>query len=97
MVILSDSTNIIRIIQEVKPDEIYNLGAMSHVQVSFLEPEYSANIDGIGTLRVLEAVRILKMEDKIRIYQASTSELFGKVQEIPQTEKTPSIRVHLMV
>jgi len=85
---LSDSTNIIRIIQEVKPDEIYNLGAMSHVQVSFLEPEYSANIDGIGTLRVLEAVRILKMEDKIRIYQASTSELFGKVQEIPQTEKT---------
>lgn len=86
---LSDSTNIIRIIQEVKPDEIYNLGAMSHVHVSFLEPEYSANIDGIGTLRVLEAVRMLKMEDKVRIYQASTSELFGKVQEIPQTEKTP--------
>lgn len=86
---LSDSTNIIRIIQEVRPDEIYNLGAMSHVQVSFLEPEYSANIDGIGTLRVLEAVRMLKMEDKVRIYQASTSELFGKVQETPQTEKTP--------
>ena len=86
---LADSTNIIRIIQEVKPDEIYNLGAMSHVGVSFLEPEYSANIDGLGTLRVLEAVRMLKMEDKIRIYQASTSELFGKVQEIPQTEKTP--------
>ncbi len=86
---LADSTNIIRIIQEVKPDEIYNLGAMSHVGVSFLEPEYSANIDGLGTLRVLEAVRMLKMEDKIRIYQASTSELFGKVQEIPQTETTP--------
>ncbi len=86
---LSDSTNIIRIIQEVRPDEIYNLGAMSHVQVSFLEPEYSANIDGIGTLRVLEAVRILKMENKVRIYQASTSELFGKAQETPQTERTP--------
>lgn len=86
---LSDSTNIIRIIQEVRPDEIYNLGAMSHVQVSFVEPEYSANIDGIGTLRVLEAVRMLKMEDRVRVYQASTSELFGKVQEIPQTEKTP--------
>ncbi|MDQ3018109.1 MAG: GDP-mannose 4,6-dehydratase, partial [Bacteroidota bacterium] len=86
---LADSTNIIRIVQEVKPDEIYNLGAMSHVGVSFLEPEYSANIDGLGTLRVLEAVRMLKMEDKTRIYQASTSELFGKVQETPQTEKTP--------
>jgi GDPmannose 4,6-dehydratase len=86
---LSDSTNIIRIIQEVRPDEIYNLGAMSHVHVSFLEPEYSANIDGLGTLRVLEAVRMLKMEDKVRIYQASTSELFGKVQEIPQNENTP--------
>lgn len=85
---LSDSTNIIRIIQEVRPDEIYNLGAMSHVQVSFLEPEYSANIDGLGTLRVLEAVRMLKLEEKVRIYQASTSELFGKAQEIPQTEKT---------
>src|SRR5688572_14423505 len=86
---LSDSTNIIRIIQEVKPDEIYNLGAMSHVQVSFLEPEYSANIDGLGTLRVLEAVRMLKMENKVKIYQASTSELFGKVQETPQSETTP--------
>src|SRR5688572_13361192 len=86
---LSDSTNIIRIIQEVRPQEIYNLGAMSHVQVSFLEPEYSANIDGLGTLRVLEAVRMLKMEDQVRIYQASTSELFGKVQETPQSESTP--------
>lgn len=86
---LSDSTNIIRIIQEVRPDEIYNLGAMSHVQVSFLEPEYAANIDGVGTLRVLEAVRMLKMEERVKIYQASTSELFGKVQETPQTESTP--------
>jgi len=86
---LSDSTNIIRIIQEVRPDEIYNLGAMSQVAVSFLEPEYTANIDGLGTLRVLEAVRMLRMEDKIRIYQASTSELFGKAQETPQNEKTP--------
>lgn len=86
---LSDSTNIIRIIQEVKPDEIYNLGAMSHVHVSFEEPEYSADIDGIGTLRILEAVRILGIEKDVRIYQASTSELYGKVQEIPQSETTP--------
>lgn len=86
---LSDSTNIIRIIQQVKPDEIYNLGAMSHVHVSFEEPEYSADIDGIGTLRILEAVRILGLNNKVRIYQASTSELYGKVQEIPQTENTP--------
>ena len=86
---LSDATNIIRIIQEVQPDEIYNLGAMSHVKVSFEEPEYSADVDGIGTLRILEAVRLLGLIEKTRIYQASTSELYGKVQEIPQTEKTP--------
>jgi len=86
---LSDSTNIIRIIQEVQPDEIYNLGAMSHVQVSFEEPEYTANVDGLGTLRILEAVRLLGMTEKTRIYQASTSELYGLVQEIPQTEETP--------
>ncbi|MEP6674213.1 MAG: GDP-mannose 4,6-dehydratase [Ferruginibacter sp.] len=86
---LSDSANIIRIIQEVKPDEIYNLGAMSHVHVSFDTPEYVANTDGIGTLRILEAIRILHLENKTRIYQASTSELYGLVQEVPQTEKTP--------
>jgi len=86
---LSDSTNIIRIIQEVQPDEIYNLGAMSHVRVSFEEPEYSADVDGIGTLRILEAVRILGLTQKTKIYQASTSELYGLVQEVPQTEKTP--------
>ncbi len=86
---LSDSTNIIRIVQEVQPDEIYNLGAMSHVQVSFEEPEYSADVDGIGTLRLLEAIRILGLEKKTRIYQASTSELYGMVQEVPQSEKTP--------
>lgn len=86
---LSDSTNIIRIIQEVMPDEIYNLGAMSHVKVSFDTPEYTANTDAVGTLRILEAVRLLGLTDKVRIYQASTSELYGKVQEIPQTEKTP--------
>ena len=86
---LTDSTNIIRIIQEVQPDEIYNLGAMSHVQVSFDEPEYVANTDAVGTLRILEAIRILKMEQKTRIYQASTSELYGKVQAIPQNETTP--------
>tara|TARA_R110002124_G_scaffold83945_1_gene219235 strand:+ start:37 stop:1149 length:1113 start_codon:yes stop_codon:yes gene_type:complete len=86
---LSDSTNIIRIIQEVQPDEIYNLGAMSHVQVSFEEPEYTANVDGIGTLRILEAVRLLGLTKKTRIYQASTSELYGLVQEVPQSETTP--------
>ncbi len=86
---LTDSTNIIRIIQEVQPDEIYNLGAMSHVQVSFEEPEYAANTDGIGTLRILEAIRILGLQKKTKIYQASTSELYGKVQEVPQTETTP--------
>ena len=86
---LTDSTNMIRIIQEVQPDEIYNLGAMSHVRVSFDVPEYVADTDGIGTLRLLEAIRILGLEKKTRIYQASTSELYGKVQEIPQSEKTP--------
>ncbi|HZF64762.1 MAG TPA: GDP-mannose 4,6-dehydratase, partial [Chitinophagaceae bacterium] len=86
---LSDSTNIIRIIQQVQPDEIYNLGAMSHVQVSFDEPEYSADVDGIGTLRILEAIRILGLKKKTRFYQASTSELYGKVQVIPQDEHTP--------
>ncbi len=86
---LTDSTNVIRIIQEVQPDEIYNLGAMSHVQVSFETPEYTANADGIGALRILEAVRLLKLTEKTKIYQASTSELYGLVQEIPQSEKTP--------
>ncbi len=86
---LTDSTNLIRIIQEVQPDEIYNLGAMSHVQVSFEMPEYTADTDALGTLRILEAVRILGLTGKTKIYQASTSELFGKVQEMPQSEKTP--------
>ena len=86
---LTDSTNLIRIIQEVQPDEIYNLGAMSHVKVSFDVPEYTANADAVGTLRVLEAVRLLNMTQKTRIYQASTSELYGLVQEIPQSERTP--------
>lgn len=86
---LTDSTNLIRIIQEVQPDEIYNLGAMSHVKVSFDTPEYTGNADGLGTLRILEAVRILGMEKKTRIYQASTSELYGLVQEVPQKETTP--------
>lgn len=86
---LTDSTNLIRIIQETQPDEIYNLAAMSHVKVSFDTPEYTANADGIGTLRILEAIRILRMEKKTRIYQASSSELYGLVQEVPQSEKTP--------
>lgn len=86
---LSDSANIIRIIQEVQPDEIYNLGAMSHVKVSFDSPEYTANVDGIGTLRILEAVRLLGLIEKTRVYQASTSELYGLVQEVPQKETTP--------
>jgi len=86
---LTDSTNLIRIIQQVQPDEIYNLAAMSHVAVSFETPEYTANADGIGTLRILEAIRILGLEKKTRFYQASTSELYGLVQEVPQTEKTP--------
>ena len=86
---LTDSTNLIRIIQEVQPDEIYNLAAMSHVAVSFDLPEYSANTDAMGPLRILEAIRILKLEQKTKFYQASTSELYGLVQETPQTEKTP--------
>ncbi len=86
---MTDSTNLIRIIQETKPDEIYNLAAMSHVKVSFEEPEYTANTDGIGTLRLLEAIRILGLEKKTRIYQASTSELYGLVKEVPQNENTP--------
>jgi GDPmannose 4,6-dehydratase len=86
---LTDSMNLTRIIQEVSPDEIYNLAAMSHVKVSFDTPEYTANADGIGTLRILEAVRLLGLTNKTRIYQASTSELYGMVQEVPQTEKTP--------
>ena len=86
---LSDSTNLIRIVQEVQPDEIYNLGAMSHVKVSFDTPEYTANTDAVGTLRLLEAIRILGMTEKTRIYQASTSELYGLVQEVPQKETTP--------
>lgn len=86
---LSDSTNLIRIIQQVQPDEIYNLGAMSHVKVSFDTPEYTANADGIGTLRILEAVRLLNLTKKTKIYQASTSELYGLVQAVPQSETTP--------
>lgn len=86
---LSDSTNLIRIVQEVQPDEIYNLGAMSHVKVSFDTPEYTANTDAVGTLRLLEAIRILGLTEKTRIYQASTSELYGLVQEVPQNETTP--------
>ena len=86
---LTDSTNIIRIVQEVQPDEIYNLGAQSHVKVSFETPEYTADVDGLGTLRILEAVRLLGLTKKTRVYQASTSELYGLVQEVPQSETTP--------
>jgi GDPmannose 4,6-dehydratase len=86
---LTDSTNLIRIVQETQPDEIYNLAAMSHVHVSFETPEYTANADGIGTLRLLEAIRLLKLTDKTRFYQASTSELYGLVQQVPQSETTP--------
>ncbi|MEO9558909.1 MAG: GDP-mannose 4,6-dehydratase, partial [Nonlabens ulvanivorans] len=86
---LTDTTNLTRIIKETQPDEIYNLAAMSHVQVSFEMPEYTANADGIGALRILESVRLLGMEKKTKVYQASTSELYGKVQEIPQSETTP--------
>jgi GDPmannose 4,6-dehydratase len=86
---LTDSTNLIRIIQQVRPDEIYNLGAQSHVKVSFETPEYTANSDALGALRILEAIRLLNLAGKTRFYQASTSELFGQAQEIPQTEKTP--------
>jgi GDPmannose 4,6-dehydratase len=86
---LTDSTNLIRIIQEIKPDEVYNLAAMSHVRVSFDTPEYTANADGLGTLRILEAIRLLGLINKTKFYQASSSELYGLVQEVPQTEKTP--------
>jgi GDPmannose 4,6-dehydratase len=86
---MTDSTNLIRLIQEIQPDEIYNLAAMSHVAVSFETPEYTGNADGLGTLRILDAVRLLGLEKKTRIYQASTSELYGKVQEVPQSETTP--------
>ena len=86
---MTDSSNLIRLIKKIQPDEIYNLAAMSHVQVSFDMPEYVADVDGIGTLRLLEAIRVLGLEKKTRIYQASTSELFGKVKEIPQKETTP--------
>jgi len=86
---LTDSTNLIRLVQEVQPDEIYNLGAQSHVKVSFDTPEYTANADGVGTLRLLEAIRLLGLTEKTRIYQASTSEMYGLVQEVPQSEKTP--------
>lgn len=86
---LNDTSNLIRIIQEIQPDEIYNLGAQSHVRVSFESPEYTADVDGLGTLRLLEAIRILGLKDKTRFYQASTSELFGKVRETPQNENTP--------
>ncbi len=86
---LTDSSNITRIIQQVEPDEIYNLGAQSHVKVSFEVPVYTAEVDGLGTLRILEAIRVLRMEKKVRFYQASTSELYGLVQEVPQSEETP--------
>ena len=86
---LTDSSNLIKIIQEIQPDEIYNLGAQSHVAVSFEAPEYTANADALGTLRILEAVRVLGLTQRTRIYQASTSELYGLVQEVPQTETTP--------
>ena len=85
---LTDSTNLIRIIKQIRPDEIYNLGAQSHVAVSFESPEYTANCDALGTLRILEAIKLLGLTKKTRLYQASTSELFGRVQEIPQNEKT---------
>ena len=86
---MTDSTNLIRIVQQCQPDEIYNLAAQSHVQVSFETPEYTANADAVGALRLLEAIRILGLEDKTRFYQASTSELYGLVQEVPQSETTP--------
>ena len=86
---MTDATNLIRLIQETQPDEIYNLAAQSHVQVSFDSPEYTADVDGLGTMRMLEAIRLLGMEKKTKFYQASTSELYGKVQEVPQSETTP--------
>ena len=89
---LTDSTNLIRIIQQVKPQEIYNLGAQSHVAVSFETPEYTANSDGLGTLRILEAIRILGLEKHTKFYQVSTSELYGLIQESPQNENTPFIQ-----
>ena len=94
---LTDSPNLIRIIQEVQPDEIYNLGAMSHVKVSFDTPQYTADADGIGTLRLLEAIRLLNLTHKTKIYQASTSQLYGMVQEVPQKKQHHFIRVHLML
>jgi GDPmannose 4,6-dehydratase len=94
---LTDATNLIRIVQQVQPDEIYNLAAQSHVQVSFETPEYTANSDALGTLRILEAIRILGLEKKTRFYQASTSEMFGKVQEIPSGRRRPSTHVPLTV
>ena len=93
---LSDTSNLIRIVQETQPDEIYNLGAQSHVAVSFESPEYTADVDAMGTLRLLEAIRILGLEKKTRFYQASTSELYGLVQETPQKETTPFIHAALM-
>ena len=93
---LTDSVNVIRVIQEVQPDEIYNLGAMSHVKVSFDMPEYTANADGIGALRILEAIRILGLSKKTKYYQASTSELYGLVQQVPQSETTPFTHVRHM-
>ena len=92
---LTDTSNLIRIIQQIQPDEIYNLGAQSHVAVSFESPEYTANCDALGTLRILEAIRILGLTKKTKIYQASTSELYGKIQEVPQTETTLSIKKSL--
>ncbi len=92
---LTDSTNLIRIVQQTQPDEIYNLAAQSHVAVSFETPEYTSNADGTGTLRLLEAIRILGLEKKTKFYQASTSELYGLVQEVPQSEKPPSIHAAL--
>ena len=86
---VTDATNLIRLLQEIKPDEIYNLAAQSHVQVSFETPEYTANSDALGTLRLLEAIRALKLENKVKFYQASTSELYGKANEVPQNENTP--------
>jgi GDPmannose 4,6-dehydratase len=86
---LTDTSNLVRLVQQIQPDEIYNLGAMSHVAVSFVSPEYTADVDAMGTLRLLEAVRLLGMEKKVRFYQASTSELYGLVQEVPQKETTP--------
>ena len=93
---MTDSTNLIRTVQEVQPDEIYNLAAQSHVQVSFETPEYTANADAVGVLRLLEAIRLLRLSDKTRFYQASTSEMYGKVQVIPQNEKHHSIRAARM-